>query len=265
MSQNTEKPAAPAVPAATILLVRDGAKGLEVFMVKRHHQIDFATGALVFPGGKASKSDFDPDLGAHMDGAAAWSSEMRALAAAAIREAFEEAGILLARDGGTGEFVDEARLQRLEQYRQPLEKAEIGLRDLVEKENLRLACDHLVHFAHWITPKMMPKRFDTHFFIALAPHGHTGRHDGRESVDSVWITPDEAIADRKRWNIIFPTKLNLMKLAQSKSVDAALEAARAAPPLTVEPWVEQGPEGAILRIRDDAGYTQTWTSMRDGV
>jgi 8-oxo-dGTP pyrophosphatase MutT (NUDIX family) len=265
MSDTQAKPAAPAVPAATILLIRDGANGLEVFMVKRHHQIDFATGALVFPGGKATKSDFDPVLGDHMDGAAAWSSEMRAIAAAAIREAFEEAGILLARDGKTGEFIDEHRLAQLDAHRQPLEKGEMSLRDLVEKENLRLACDHLVHFAHWITPTMMPKRFDTHFFVALAPHGHSGHHDGRESVDSVWITPDEAVADRKRWNIIFPTKLNLMKLAQSKSVDAALEAARAAPPLTVEPWVEQGADGAILRIRDDAGYEQTWTSMRDGV
>jgi 8-oxo-dGTP pyrophosphatase MutT (NUDIX family) len=265
MSENSTKPMAAPVPAATILLIRDGIKGLEVFMVKRHHQIDFATGALVFPGGKATKTDFDPELGEHMDGAAAWSSEMRALAAAAIREAFEEAGILLARDGKTGEFVDENRLARLDAHRQPLEKGEMSLRDLVVKENLRLACDHLVHFAHWITPAMMPKRFDTHFFIALAPHGHSGHHDGRESVDSVWIGPDEAIADRKRWNIIFPTKLNLMKLAQSKSVDAALKAARAAPPLTVEPWVEDGDDGKILRIRDDAGYEQTWTSMRDGV
>lgn len=265
MSHTQQKPAAPAVPAATILLIRDGTDGLEVFMVKRHHQIDFVAGALVFPGGKATKSDFDPALGDHMDGAAAWSSEMRAIAAAAIREAFEEAGILLARDAKTGEFVDENRLARLDAYRQPLEKGEMTLRELVEKEHLRLACDHLVHFAHWITPRMMPKRFDTHFFVALAPHGHAGQHDGRESVDSVWISPDAAIADRKRWNIIFPTKLNLMKLAQSKSVDAALKAARAAPPLTVEPWVEQGEDGQILRIRDDAGYEQTWTSMRDGV
>jgi 8-oxo-dGTP pyrophosphatase MutT (NUDIX family) len=265
MSDNPIKPVAPTIPAATILLIRDGAKGLEVFMVKRHHQIDFATGALVFPGGKAAKSDFDPELAGHMDGTAEWSPEMRALAAAAIREAFEEAGILLARDGTTGAFVDEARLMQLESYRQPLEKGEIGLCDFVTREKLRLACDHLVHFAHWITPKMMPKRFDTHFFIALAPHGHVGRHDGRESVDSLWISPDEAIADRKRWNVIFPTKLNLMKLAQSKSVDSALKAARAAPPLTVEPWVEEGADGSILRIRDDAGYEQTWTSMRDGV
>lgn len=263
MSETSAKPTAQPIPSATILLIRDAADGLEVFMVKRHHQIDFATGALVFPGGKAAKSDFDPELGAHMDGAAAWSGEMRALAAAAIREAFEEAGILLARDAATGALIDEARLARLEPYRHRLEKGEIGLRDLVVKENLRLACDQLVHFAHWITPKMMPKRFDTHFFVALAPHGHAGRHDGRESVDSLWISPAQAVTDRKRWTIIFPTKLNLMKLAQSKTVDEALAAARAAPPLTVEPWVEETPEGAKLRIREDAGYAQTWAWMRD--
>ena len=118
MSDNSVKPP---VPAATILLIRDGANGLEVFMVKRHHQIDFATGALVFPGGKATKSDFDSALGDYMDGATAWSSEMRALAAAAIREAFEESGILLARDAKTGEFINAARLSQLDAHRQPLQ------------------------------------------------------------------------------------------------------------------------------------------------
>jgi 8-oxo-dGTP pyrophosphatase MutT (NUDIX family) len=265
MSDNLVKPVAVPVLAATILLIRDGTNGLEVFMVKRHHQIDFAKGALVFPGGKAARSDFDAGLNAHMDGAAAWSADMRALAAAAIREAFEEAGILLARDGATGAFIDETRLMLLDCYRQPLEKGEISLLDVVTKENLRLACDHLVHFAHWITPAMVPKRFDTYFFIAPAPHGQVGRHDGRESVDSLWISPAEAIADRKRWNIIFPTKLNLMKLGQSKTIDEALAAARARPPVTVEPWVEEGEHGSILRIRDDAGYEQTWTSVRDGL
>lgn len=265
MSDSSAKPVAAPIPAATILLIRDGTNGLEVFMIKRHHQIEFATGALVFPGGKVQRSDFDAELGAHMDGVAAWSAEMHALAAAAIREAFEEAGVLLARDGATGAFIDETRLSRLESYRRPLEKGEISLREFVVKENLRLACDHLVHFAHWITPKMMPKRFDTHFFIALAPRGHAGRHDGGELVASVWISPDEAIADRKRWNIMFPTKLNLMKLARSKTVDAALAAARAAPPVTVEPWVEEGVDGAILRIREDAGYGQTWAPMREAM
>ncbi|MGD0142767.1 MAG: NUDIX hydrolase [Rhizomicrobium sp.] len=263
MTENAPKAAAAPVPAATILLVRDAPNGLEVFMVKRHHQIDFVAGALVFPGGKAQRSDFDSELANYADGVSAWSEEMRALGVTAIREAFEESGILMARDGATGAFVGNARLAALEPYRHKLEKAEISLLDMVRAENLRIACDDLAHFAHWITPENMPKRFNTHFFLASSPIGHAGSHDGRESVDSVWIRPEDAIADRKKWNVIFPTKLNLMKLARSKTVAEALEAARATPPVTVTPWVEGGPDGNILRIRDDAGYEQTTAQLRD--
>lgn len=259
------KPVAAAVPAATIVIAREVAGGFEVFMVKRHHQIDFVAGALVFPGGKASQGDFDAGLQAHCDGARDWSEEMRALGAAAIREAFEESGILFAREEGKNELISSDRVEALAHYREKLEKKEVSLLDLLQTEKLRLACDQLAHFAHWITPRNMPKRFDTHFFLAVAPEGHAGLHDGRESVDSIWITPDTAIADRKRWNVIFPTKLNLMKLAASKTLAAAIAAARAAPPLTVEPWVENGPDGQILRIREDAGYEQTSTSMKEAL
>ena len=253
------------VPAATIVIARDGANGMEVFMVKRHHQIDFVAGALVFPGGKVAKGDLDSALGDFMDGAAALSARTQAIAAAAIREAFEESGILFAREAGAQALVSAERLERLEHYRPGLEKGDIALLDMLRAEDLRLACDQLTHFAHWITPENMPKRFDTHFFVAAAPAGHLGRHDGRESVDSIWIGPAEAIADRKRWNVIFPTKLNLMKLAKSSRVDDALAAARAALPLTVTPWIEQSAEGARLRIRDDAGYEQTSALLRESM
>ena len=259
----TAKPITTPVPAATILIVRDGPSGLEVFMVKRHHQIDFVAGALVFPGGKANKGDFDAELSEFSDGGEGWNAEMRALGAAAIREAFEESGILFAREAGCPVFVTSERLAGLEPYRHPLEKGEITLLEMLRKERLRIAYDVLAHFAHWITPDNMPKRFDTHFFVAAAPNGHAGSHDGRESVDSIWISPAEAIADRKKWNVIFPTKLNLMKLAKSKSVAEALAAADAHKPLTVTPWVEQGENGPILKIRDDAGYEQTSTLLRE--
>jgi 8-oxo-dGTP pyrophosphatase MutT (NUDIX family) len=265
MTETESKPGAATIPAATILIVRDGVEGMEVFMVKRHHQIDFVAGALVFPGGKTNKGDLDAALDEFADGISAWSGAMRGIAATAIREAFEESGILFARDNATGHIVGSERLQALQPYRHALEKGEKTLLDMLRAENLRLACDELVHFAHWVTPKNMPKRFDTHFFLARAPAGHAGRHDGRESVDSIWIRPQDAIADRKKWNVIFPTKLNLMKLAASSTVTAAMAAARATVPLTVEPWVEAGPDGNILRIRDDAGYEQTSASMRDGL
>ncbi|MBS0274462.1 MAG: NUDIX hydrolase [Proteobacteria bacterium] len=257
------KPIATPIPAATILIVRDGPTGLEVFMVKRHHQIDFVAGALVFPGGKASKGDFDAGLGECSDGGEGLNAEMRALGAAAIREAFEESGILFAREAGCPVFITGERLAGLEHYRHPLEKGEITLLDMLKKERLRIAYDALAHFAHWITPDNMPKRFDTHFYVAAAPSGHAGRHDGRESVDSIWISPADAIADRKKWNVIFPTKLNLMKLAKSKTVADALAAADAGTPLTVTPWIEQGPNGPVLKIRDDAGYEQTTALLRE--
>jgi 8-oxo-dGTP pyrophosphatase MutT (NUDIX family) len=251
------------LPAATILLLRDAPGGVEVFMVKRHHQIDFVAGALVFPGGRVDKGDSEAALRDHADGGAEWNEIMRAMGAAAIREAFEESGILLARDADTGELVSAERLERLEKFRGALEKRKVGLAELLRSERLRLAYDHLVHFAHWITPTNMPKRFDTHFFLAKSPPGHEGRHDGRESVDSIWISPTNAINDRKKWNVIFPTKLNLMKLAETTTVDEALTRARATKPLPVTPWVEDGPDGQVLKIRDDAGYKQTQASMRE--
>ncbi|HVZ68539.1 MAG TPA: hypothetical protein VG891_03695 [Rhizomicrobium sp.] len=257
------KKVAPAVPAATILLLRDGPQGLEVFMVKRHHQIDFASGALVFPGGKVFEGDSHAALENLTDGVSDWTTDMRALGAAAIREVFEESGILLAREEGSKELVSAERAAALEHYRAPLDKREIELAAMLHKEKLRLACDQLTHFAHWITPEMMPKRFDTHFFIAAVPQGHLGRHDGRESVDSIWIRPQDAIADRKKWTVIFPTKLNLMKLAESKTVAEAIAAARARPPVPVLPWTEPGSDGMVLRIRDDAGYKQTSALLKD--
>lgn len=262
MNDQIKTPVA-ARPAATILLVRDGAEGIEVFMVKRHHQIDFVAGALVFPGGRVDEGDSEAALRDHADGGHDWTEPMRALGAAAIREAFEESGILIARDVDTGELVTAERLERLDPFRHALEKREVCLSELLRRERLRLAYDRLVPFAHWITPENMPKRFDTHFFLAESPLGHEGRHDGRESVDSIWITPESAIANRKKWNVIFPTKANLMKLAESKTVADALVRAKAHKPLPVTPWLEQGPNGQTLRIRDDAGYTQTTANMRD--
>jgi 8-oxo-dGTP pyrophosphatase MutT (NUDIX family) len=263
MTEEKKAPATP-LPAATILLVRDAPAGMEVFMVKRHHQIDFVAGALVFPGGRVDKGDSEAALRDHADGGAEWTEVMRAMGAAAIREAFEESGILLARDADTGELVSAERLSKLEHYRQGLEKREVALVDMLKNERLRLAYDCLVHFAHWITPDNMPKRFDTHFFLAKSPLGHEGSHDGRESVDSIWITAENAINDRKKWNVIFPTKANLMKLGEAKTVADALARARATKPLPVTPWIDQGPNGQILRIRDDAGYTQTTASLREG-
>ena len=189
---------------------------------------------------------------------------MRAVGTAAIREAFEESGVLLARDAKTVRMVSEARLSALESYRERLENGDMTLLAMLRKEKLRLACDQLVHFAHWVTPRHMPRRYDTHFFLARVPSGHVGQHCGRESVDSLWVRPQEAIEKRREWRIMFPTRLNLMKLAASSTVDDALGRAHSEIPVTVEPWVDETPTGKRLRIRTDAGYELTDVALKDG-
>lgn len=249
---DAKKPANP-LPSATILLLRDGASGLEVFMVKRHHQIDFASGALVFPGGKVDPHDNDPALRGHADGADKLDDLRLSLAACAIREGFEESGIIPARRPGSADYIDAAAASALESWRPRLNKSEVGLVEFLTREKLRLACDALVPFAHWVTPTFMPKRFDTYFYLAATPPGQLGRHDGSESVDSVWVNPNEAIED-KRWTIIFPTKMNLVKLGRAKTVAEAIANARADRIVTVEPTVISKDGKQVLTIPADAGY-----------
>ena len=256
---------APAVPSATILMLRDGADGLEVFMVVRHHQIDFASGALVFPGGKADEADFDPGLDAYLDGAMA-AADMKAIQVASIREAFEECGVLLARPEGSDALISGERLAELEPYRDKLHKGELTILDFLKQEQLRLACDTLVHFAHWVTPEMMPKRFDTHFFLAAAPADHLAIHDGHESVDSVWITPADAVADAQagKRTVIFPTLRNVEKLGTSATVAEAMGAAANSTPIMVLPWMDKRDDGTYLCIPVEAGYEISEEKMPEG-
>ena len=256
---------APAVPSATILMLRDGPDGLEVFMVVRHHQIDFASGALVFPGGKADEADFEPGLDDYLDGAME-AADMKAIQVASIREAFEECGVLLARPEGFDSLVSGERLTELEPYRDKLHQGELTILEFLQKEKLRLACDTLVHFAHWVTPEMMPKRFDTHFFLAAAPADHLAVHDGHESVDSVWITPAEAIADAAagKRTVIFPTLRNVEKLGTSASVAEAVAAAAGATPVRVLPWMDKRDDGTYLCIPREAGYAVSEEKMPEG-
>lgn len=252
---DSKAPATP-IPSATIVLLRDAPDdGLEIFMVVRHHQIDFASGALVFPGGKIDRQDEDPALLNYCDGADD-DATMRAMQIGAIREAFEEAGVLLARPADGSDIIDGERLARLEPYRNRLHSGEVSLLEFLEREQLRLACDCLTRFAHWVTPTMMPKRFDTHFFIASAPEDHVLLHDGHESVDSVWISPEQVLEDAEsgRRTVIFPTLRNIEKLADSATVAEAVAAARAQPIVTVTPWTEQRDDGVWLRIPPEAGY-----------
>jgi 8-oxo-dGTP pyrophosphatase MutT (NUDIX family) len=217
----------PARPASTVLLLRDGRQGLEVFMVVRHHQIDFASGALVFPGGRVEASDL----------VLAGGDAHGAFRIAAIRETWEECGVLLAAPGTAP-------------------TAEGAFAAMLAERGLRPDLDALAHFAHWITPDAVPKRFDTHFFLAAAPADQDAVHDGGEAVDSVWIRPLDALAEAEAGTkkIVFPTRMNLNKLARSTSVAEAFAAARAKPVVTVQPIQRDAPEGRYLRIPVEADY-----------
>jgi 8-oxo-dGTP pyrophosphatase MutT (NUDIX family) len=252
------KSIAVARPAATVVILRDGRQGLEVFMVVRHHEIDFASGALVFPGGKVDGLDEDP----------AWSEFVavpvgpleRAFVVAAARETFEEAGLVLARRAGKEGLMDADAAHRLvEMYRARLAAGSVTFLDVVRSENLCLAADLMVPFAHWITPQHQPKRFDTHFLLVAAPVEQLGAHDGGESVEGFWIAPNAALraAEEGRRTLLFPTHMNLLKLARFANVAEAVEVARRSPIVSVMPRVERTATGRTLYIPATAGYGVT--------
>jgi 8-oxo-dGTP pyrophosphatase MutT (NUDIX family) len=248
---------AAARPAATIMLLRDGPGGIEVFMVVRHHAIAFAAGALVFPGGRVEDSDHDLAV-TDCPNPEGLDTEAMAFRIAAIRETFEECGVLLARPHGSDRLIDGGTLTRLEdQHRGALNAGSIGFDSVLGSEGLEPAPDLLVHFAHWITPSHQPKRYDTHFFLAEAPPEHLAVHDGGEAVDSLWITPAKALADTEagRFKLVFATAKNLEKLGRSATVQEAMEVARAATVVTVQPKGTKL-EGTkrLMRIPEEAGY-----------
>lgn len=242
-------------PASSAIILRDTADGLQVFMVVRHHQIDFASGAFVFPGGKVDPHDHDL--------ARAEAFPMRdqhpelPFWFAVIRETFEEAGLLLARNKDEEELLGAEQAHDLvERYRSDIVEGKVAFSEVLLEHNLRPALDLLVPFAHWITPKTQPKRFDTHFFLVAAPVRQFGSHDGGEAVEGVWTTPRQAFADADAGQRIMlpPTRLNLEKLAQDDTVKDAVARARAAKVVTVLPRVEQVEGGRKLHVPIEAGY-----------
>ena len=179
----SQKPVDP-VPAATMLLLRDKPE-FQVLMVKRHHQIDFASGALVFPGGKPAAGDDAEHWADHCTGWDVLDPTQRALRIAAIREAYEEAGILLADTNDGTAFEGSCDLAS----RKAVEHGERSFLDVVREADVRLRLHGLSDFARWITPTFMNKRFDTWFYVARAPERQIAACDGYETVDAEWLSP----------------------------------------------------------------------------
>jgi 8-oxo-dGTP pyrophosphatase MutT (NUDIX family) len=238
------------VPAATLLLLRDGAGGLEVLMAARHEKSGFAAGALVFPGGKVDAGD--AAVAQRCRGLAGLRPADAAARVAAIRETWEESGVLLARRGANGALLTQAEMTRLREQRGGSFEA------LLQEPELELVGDRLATFAHWITPVDSAKRFDTLFFLAAFEGDQAPLHDGHEAVDALWVNPTAAIADADagRCKIVFATRLNLLRLGRSRTVADAMAATRA-PIVTVMPEVVKTAAGAVFRIPAEAGYGVT--------
>ena len=164
------------IPASTVLVIRDGVDDIEVFMVERHHQIDFASGALVFPGGKVDENDLNPKLRKYAISSNEINDQELSYRIAGIRECYEEADVLFAYEENDSEIISNERLANLIKWREKFNNKEGSMYDFAVEENIKFNLDNLIPFAHWITPQMMPKRFDTYFYIAEAPKAVSYTH-----------------------------------------------------------------------------------------
>jgi len=254
--------------SSAVMLLRDhpSAQGIEVFMVRRVIQSDFMPDVYVFPGGSVSDGDRTAEQAegvcapvapsaADPEGHTALGSGTRA---AAIRELFEEAGILLAYNSGVMLAFNEENKGRFRAYRQAFNQRKGSLVDMARAEQLTLATNHLGYFAHWITPEAMPKRFDTHFFLTTTPAGQQADYDHLETSEGVWIAPAEALTRHERGDfpLVFATIHQLRDLAMFASVKEALESTMTHHVPTTQPVVvlEDGRRRVYLPNDSQSGW-----------
>ncbi len=262
-SEEFDPTTVPVKPAATVLLVRDAdAGGVEVFMLRRTFNAAFASGMFVFPGGKVDDVDGVDEIAELCDGLTdAHASALLGIAngglaywVACIRECFEEAGVLLARHETTGDVVrfdDDATAKRFEAERENIHDGSVALLDLCKREGLRLTTDDIHYVSHWITPMGEKRRFDTRFFIARAPQAQEPLHDDGETIESFWISPQEAIerAHEKDLMLMPPTKANIEFLLPFKTADEVLAAAaQVGMPQTILPKLKIDSDGRVVGI-----------------
>ncbi len=235
------EPAFPLRDAASVLLVR--GEPLEVMMVRRTARASFAS-SYVFPGGVVEAGDGDEDWLPHLIGAEGLSAVERAARIAGCRETFEETAILLATAPGSA-----AR------ERTPCPTTLPFLQLLIDR-GLQLDLTRLVPFAHWLTPPGMPRRFDTRFYIAIAPADQAGSSDGTEITDIMWDRPavciDEALSGSR--NLFFPTLANLERLSETETVGAALRRASERPLSIVSPTIKEQNGEKIIVLPDGSDY-----------
>jgi 8-oxo-dGTP pyrophosphatase MutT (NUDIX family) len=255
------------------MLLRDGDDGLEVFMLQRTLSASFARGMYVFPGGRVDDADhgeaFEPVCDDIDDAAASLRLGLEhgglAWMVAAIRECFEEAGVLLARpiDGAdVVRFDTDDVVARFSAARHAVHKGELSLVDLCQTERLQLLTDQIHFVDHWVTPVGERRRFDTRFFMTKAPEAQVPLHDDIETIASLWVRPDEALRmwAARELNMFPPTVVSLRRLARFSTAGDALADAAAQPrPPQRLPRLVLGPNEEFIDVilPDQAGYEDT--------
>ena len=226
---------APALPAATVVLMRDGAGGLEVLLLRRNQRAGFVPGAYVFPGGRVDAADAAPDALARLEGLTAGRAAERldlpdgdppaiAYYVAALREAFEETGILVGRVPGDGGVRGDAREVAL--VREELLEDRISFAEALVRLDWRASAGALEYLAHWITPEREPRRYDTRFFAARVQEGAEPVVDAREMTHALWVTPGAGVRGSREGELpmILPTVRTLEQLAAFHDTAAVLRA-----------------------------------------
>ncbi|MHB8246390.1 MAG: NUDIX hydrolase [Acidimicrobiales bacterium] len=246
--------------------MRDAPAGIEVLMLRRNLSSTWVGGVYLFPGGAVDPEDASagliarsPDRG---DGDASKllgvPSAGLAFFVAAIRESFEEAGILLARaaDGTPIAFSDPDVEARFVEHRRRLNAGELPFSELCAAEDLLLDTSRLFYFGHWITPEGGPRRYDTRFFVAAMPAGQTALHDDIEVIDSTWISPAAALSKHKAGEIdmLFPTIKHLEALNRFSSSAELLTASATVEVKTIRPKIVQTEQGVRFLLPGDDGY-----------
>ncbi len=256
--------AADARIAASILLLRDGEAGLEVLMMRRaDREGDMRSGACVFPGGVVDKADRDGHVCSIGPDDAAWSRRLGLAeggldyAVAALRECFEEVGLLIACDDQGGPLDTAPLVQTLHPWRERLNRGDVPVAAFCRHFSLCLDTRGLAYYSHWLTPPGVPKRFDTRFFCALAPAGQVAQADLGEAVELMWLTPKDALDPQRGLKLLPVTRRTLQDLARFDKAQAAFDEARQRRdiPLTM-PRVASTRKGPRILLPDELPWAE---------
>lgn len=259
----------PTRPAATLILVRDGEAGPEVLLLKRSSKAGFIAGVHVFPGGGVEQADhgdawtqastgIDPEAA---DRALDLPSGALAYWVAALRECFEECGLLLASDvrGHTPDFSQAGQAGLWSELRRRLHQGQLSFAQLIREQGLRLAAEELIYFSHWIAPQSVKPRYDTRFFLAKAPRRQQPVCDEAEVTSHVWLRPEAALARQRAGDmeLVFPTIRSLEALCGFADADSLIAHARRTRPAASHlPRLAQGRDGPKYLVEGDYAYAE---------